>query len=253
VDDRLTFVSTREDPLLVIFYDGPDRSLTPQAIRSGRHRNEYWNAITPYAFILGAFSQIVLAAGYLSRPAFRMTVITAFIAIFTPLFPLIPPGILFGILYRRLWWQARIFRAYRDLVRLPLIYLSPPGRLPDGQRYGAIVFEGTSDELRERQIPLLIPETMAGQKRRWYIVGVLPAETRGNFPGSPDSAELPRQLPGEPRDPFATFGAIQGNPEVLARGYTKRAYILEVLAWMALLAGIGLNIFFISMIIILLG
>jgi hypothetical protein len=253
-DDRLTFVSTRENPLLVIFYDGPDTSLTARAIRAGRHKNEYWNGITPYALILGALSQMIIAANYLSRPAFRLTVITALIAIFTPLFPLIPPGILFTLLYRRLWQQARIFRAYRDLTRLPLQYLAPnstEGRLPSGDRYGLRYYESPPAALRENQIPLLIPQTAAGRMRSCCVIGVLPehegsaGETGGNAPAESGSPALPQR----PGDPFATFGVLPGKPETLARGFTVKAYLLEIIAWIALLGGIGLNIFFIAMII----
>jgi hypothetical protein len=242
VDDRGTFVSTRENPLLLIFYDGPDRSLTTRAIRAGRHKNEYWNPITPYAFILNAFSQIILAISFLPRPAFRLTVITAFIAIFAPLFPLLPPGILLTALYRRLWWRARVFRAYRDLVRLPLKYLLPDkgeGRLPNGERYGSLCCPSLPAEAHEGQLPLLIPGEHPRRGEQWYLFGTLP---------DPGAAELPRK----PRDPFATFGALPGAPEILAKRYTLRAYLLEILSWFFLLLGIGCNILFIVMILYLL-
>ncbi|MDR1950083.1 MAG: hypothetical protein LBQ38_11890 [Spirochaetaceae bacterium] len=240
-DARLTFLSTRDHPLLVIFYDGPDRSLTIKTIRAGRHKNEYWNGITPYAFILGTFSQILMAVNYLFRPAFRLTVITALVALFTPLFPLIPPGILFTILYQRLRRRARLFRAYRDLARLPLRYLYPDsmdGLLPDGEPYGVRYYPAIPPGSEGKRVPLLVPEEAAGRHRGWYIVGALPEQP-------PEGAGEPR----EPRDPFATFGAIPGKPETLARGFTLKAYLLEIGAWSALLAGIGLNIFFISAII----
>jgi hypothetical protein len=249
-DDRLTFVSGEDNPLLVIFYDGPDRSLTSRAIRAGRHKNEYWNMVTPYGFILGAFSQILMATSFLPRPAFRLTAITAFIAIFTPLFPLIPPGLLFTGLYRRLWWRARALRAYRDLVRLPLKYLPQDQRetrLPDGERYGALRFSGPPAAVREKGLPLVIPEAEGDQRGEWYVFGAL-GEDAGETPG-----EERRELPVKPpRDPLATYGAIPGAPEALARSFTLKAYVLEVVSWLALLGGIALNAFFIGIIIILL-
>ncbi|MDR3341298.1 MAG: hypothetical protein LBT14_00645 [Treponema sp.] len=248
-DDRWIFVSTKEHPLLVIFYDGNDRSLTIRAIRAGRHKNEYWNSLTPYAIVAGAFSQIIMAISFLSRPAFRLTVITAFIALFIPLFPVIPPGVLCTVLYRRLWWQARIFRAYRDLARLPLIYMPKdrmsPGtwycRLPDGEPYGAVSYAALPEAALEQQIPLLIPEKQGRKKQGWYIFGSIPEGTSVSAPAG--------ALPQEPQDPFATFGAIPGNPEQLARGYTIKAYILEIISGLFLLAGIGINIFFIGIIV----
>jgi hypothetical protein len=243
-NDRLTFVSTRDNPLLVIFYDGPDRSLTPRAIRAGRQDNEYWNRITPYAFILGAFSQIMMVLGYIQRPAFRLTVIAAFAAMCTPLYPMIPPGFLFTVLYRRLWWQARVFRAYRDLVRLPLKYLPDQKKeavLPGGERSGEVYYKTLPAELRARietnEIPLLIPEKAVGRVNGWYIFGAL-----GNG-----------ETPAPPEDVFATYGAIPGDPGKLARIFTLKAYTLEVVSWVLLLIGIGLNAFFIGAIIRILG
>jgi hypothetical protein len=271
-NDRWTFVSRKDNPLLIIFYDGPDRSLAVRAIRAGRHHNEYWNVITPYALALGAVSLIYMALAFLSRPAFRLTVIVALIAVFTPLFPLIPPGILFTVLYRRCWWQARIYRAWRDLARLPLKYLENGQEtrvLRGGELYGSVYFDELPPEFRERNIPLLIPEEERRKKEGWYVFGVLnaagtaadtvSAETppEGTAVGETVSTEtLPdgaaAVLPAEPSDILVTFGAIPGKPETLARRYTLKAYTLEIVAWLALLAGIGLNVFFIRMIIILL-
>ncbi|MDR2111237.1 MAG: hypothetical protein LBP32_08000 [Spirochaetaceae bacterium] len=248
LEDRLTFVSTKENPLLVIFYDGPDRSLVTRTIRAGRDKNEYLNPVTPYALTLGAFSQIFIALSFLSRPAFRLTVITAFIAVFTPLFPLIPPGLLLTILYRRLWWRARLFRAYRDLVRLPLRYFhqdEKEGRLPSGEPYGYVRLETLPEE---KSIPLLIPGERPRKREGWYVFGV-PA---GENPSPEGDADGPRGFPGEPRDLFAVYGAVPGNPEVLTRRYALKAHVLEILSWFLLLLGIVLNGFFIGMIIFLL-
>ncbi|MDR2741862.1 MAG: hypothetical protein LBB98_06865 [Treponema sp.] len=251
-DNRLTFVSEQDNPLLVIFYDGPDRSLAARTIRAGRDGNEYWNFITPYALILGAFSQLLIALNFLNRPAFRLTLLTAFFAVFIPLFPMIPPGFVLTVLYKRIWWQARIFRAYRDLVRLPLKYLPPdnllrPGRLPDGECYAGIYCESLPGEaktaMENRTLPLIIPEKAAGKHQGWYIFGAVP-EGGGNRATA---------LPGEPRDVFATYGVIPGNPEKLARLFTYKAYTLEIISWILLLTGISLNTFFIGMIIVLLN
>ncbi|MDR2071572.1 MAG: hypothetical protein LBP81_09190 [Treponema sp.] len=250
-DNRLAFVSERDNPLLVIFYDGPDRSLTARAIRAGRDGNEYWNFITPYALILGAFSQIVTALNFLNRPAFRFTVLTALFSVFIPLLPLIPPGFALTVLYKRLWWQARVFRAYRDLVRLPLKYLpsnQEQCRLPNGELYKGVYCETLSGEVKaaveNRTLPLIIPEKAAGKHHGWYIYGAVP-ENSGE--------EGQAAIPGKPRDVFATWGIIPGNPVKLARDFTRRAYILEIISWIALLAGISLNTFFIGMIIVLLN
>ncbi|GHT68297.1 hypothetical protein FACS1894110_15500 [Spirochaetia bacterium] len=249
-DNRWTFVSTAEAPLMVIFYDGPDRSLAIRAIRAGRHQNEYWNSITPYSLVLGALSLIFIAVSFLPRPAFHRTAITAFAAAFIPLFPMVPPGLLFAVIYRRLWWRARIFRAYRDLARLPLKYLKPGEErtsLPDGEKYGFVRYDSLPPEARAKGIPLLIPEEEKSKKAEWYVFGAL---QEPDLPAEPRVPLEPR-FPAEPLDSFATFGALPGNPEDLARRYARKAYTFELIAWLLLLASVGLNAFFIALIIFL--
>jgi hypothetical protein len=240
-DGRWSFVSTKEKPLLVIFYDGPDHSLTIRAIRAGRHRGEYWNAITPYSLVIGALCQILVAVLFLSRPAFRLTVIVSIIALFVPLYPIIPPGLLFTFIYRRLTWRSRILRAYRDIARLPLRYLTPSedkGCLPGGESYGFICSAELPPQAQQGKIPLLLPEIgKAKNSGSWYIFGAL-------RPGE--------DIPSQPEDLFATFGILPGEPASLARRCEVLAYLLEAAAWIILLAGIGLNIFFLRMILTLL-
>jgi hypothetical protein len=244
-DNRWTFVSTRENPLLVIFFDGPDRTLATRAIRAGRHRNEYWNRLTPYGFILNAFSHILIAAAFLSRPAFRLTALAAFVALLAPLLPLLPPGVLLTVLYRRLWWRARIFRAYRDLARQPLKYLpaggSNIGRLPGGERYGSV---WRAELQAEEGFPLIIPEQRPRKGEGWHIFGAFPEEALKEPPQDPS--------PAVPSDPFAVFGALPGEPETLAKRYTLLAYSLEIAGGIFVLTGIALNLLFIIMIIYLL-
>jgi hypothetical protein len=158
-------------------------------------------------------------------------VITAFTAAFVPLFPLAPPGLLLTLVYRGLWWRARIFRACRDLARLPLIYAARPGGalLPNGETYGFACCEDLPEGT-----PLLVPGIKRPRKEPWYVFGALDGE--GTFPR-------------EPEDSFATYGAIPGDPEKLARRCTRSAYVLEILAWVLLVGGIGLNALFIALIV----
>jgi hypothetical protein len=113
-----SFVSIKENPLIVIFYDCPDSALVPQMIQSGRQRNEYWNPVTPYSLVVGALGLILTALLYRSRPAYHLTVIVSVIALFVPLYPIIPPGLLLTGIYRRLSRTARGLRALGDLARL---------------------------------------------------------------------------------------------------------------------------------------
>lgn len=249
-NERWCFVSTRETPLVVIFYDCPDTALTPRVIRAGRDSNEYWNPVTPYSLVIGALCQIYMAVSFLPRPAFRLTVITALIALFIPMFPLIPPGLLCTVLYRHLTWRARILRAYQDLARLPLRYLSPehegepaaesdlppPGTIPGGESYGCVICD--SLPAGGKQLPFLLPAYPRRRSRNpWYVFGALP----------PDGG-----IPTRPGDPFATFGVLPGKPETLSRRFSIAAYALEAAAWLALLIGIGVNVFFVRLILSLL-
>jgi hypothetical protein len=68
-DGRRSFESTKDNPLMVIFYDGPDDLLTARVIRAGRHRGEYWNGLTPYALTMGAIALSIMAVWFLFRPA----------------------------------------------------------------------------------------------------------------------------------------------------------------------------------------
>jgi len=252
-DGRRSFVSVKEKPLMVIFYDGPDHSLATRAIRAGRYRGEYWNDITPYSLVIGALCQILIAVTFLSRPAFRPTVIVSVIALFVPLYPIIPPGLLFTVIYRRLAWRSRILRAYRDLARLPLRYLAPHKNkdlsgnlaplvknclLPSGEQYGFTSAKELPSQAEEGKIPLLLPElTKTKEDDLWYIFGAL-------RPGE--------ELPVQPEDFSATFGILPGRPEIIARRCEIQAYTLELAAWLVLLTGIGLNIFFLRMVMVLL-
>jgi hypothetical protein len=237
-DGRWSFASTKEKPLMVIFYDGPDNSLTTRAIRAGRHRGEYWNAITPYSLVIGALCQIITAVLFLDRPAFRLTVIVSLTALFVPLYPMIPPGLLFTVIYRRLTWRSRILRSSRDLARLPLRYLGGDGLLPNGEQYGFTTCAELPPQAQEGKIPLLLPELTKRKKESdvWHIFGAL---------------HFGEDLPVQPQDSFATFGILPGKPEIIAKRCGIAAYTLEVFAWMILFAGIGLNIFFLSMVLVL--
>jgi hypothetical protein len=254
VHGRLSFVSTKKNPLTVIFYDGDDSSLAAGVIWAGRQGGEYFNRITPYSILTGGLCLLILAATFLPRPAFRPTVIAAIAAIFTPLLPLVPPGILFTAAYRRLTRRSRILRSYSDLAKLPLLYFETEkpkkenggtGKagfknihknavLPGGEVYGCVQKTELPAEVQDGKIPMLIAEAAKRGGHAWHIFGVIrPSET----------------VPVRPLDPFATFGALPGNPAEFARHCTVKAYITEAAGWILLLTGIGLSGFFLRLIV----
>lgn len=226
---------------MVIFYNCPDTELTNGIIRAARTRNEYWNSFTPISLAVGALALIYTAASFLNRPAFRLTVITALIAIFVPILPVFPPGFLLTVLYRRMTWQARRYRAFRDIARLPLRYLPPNQEnsvLNTGEIYGFKIINSIPPEAAQGTIPFLIPEfTRERKKSKLYFFGVLKPQA--------DNEKLPEKS----IDPFVSYGILPGSPEKLMRRYAIMAYTLEALAWIILLIGIAINIIFIFLIL----
>ena len=120
-NDRLIFCSTKEEPLMVIFYNCPDNELPNTIISSARSRHGYWNNLSPIVTIIGALFLIYIAASLLGRPAYRFTVICAIISVFLPILPVLPPGLLLTTMYRRFSWNVRKLRAKRDLIRFGLL------------------------------------------------------------------------------------------------------------------------------------
>jgi len=239
-NNRMSFVSTKEKPLTVIFYNCPDSSLTEDIIRCARTQNEYWNGITPVSIVIGALSLICVAAYFLNRPAYRLTIITSLVAVFLPILPMFPPGLLLTLLYRRITWHARKLRAYWDLVRLPMCYLKEGEESAvlgsTGEKYVYIKINSPQDAAENT--PFLVPEHDKEEDPEWHLFGVL---TLGN------SLPQPSLI-----DPFVTFGLLHGFPKRLASRYAIRAYSMEALAWVLLLLGISINVVFIFLILSLL-
>jgi len=240
----MSFVSTKERPLTVIFYNCPDSALTDEIIRCARTRNEYWNNITPVSIVIGALSLIYIAAYFLDRPAYRLTIITALVAVFLPILPMFPPGLLLTLLYRRITWHARRFRAYWDIVRLPTHYLQDGEEsavLSTGEKYGFIKIKSPSDAAENT--PFLIPEYDTEENPEWHFFGVLTPESSAENNTMPKNSSI---------DPFVSFGLLHGRPKQLASRYAIKAYTMEVLAWILLLLGISINVVFIFVILSLL-
>jgi hypothetical protein len=248
-DGKRLFCNFPNEKLLVLFYEGSERTLTVRAIQAGRQANEYWNPLTPYALAVGIFSQLTLFITYLPRPAYRINALAALVAVFGPLFPLLPPALLFTAAYRRLWRRARLLRVYRDWVQLPLRQVdlqAAEGQLPDGQRYGWVALKELPPPEGGQRPPLILPERrpLGGW---WYVFGSLPEKMDKK---SPPRGGLP--YPGEPRDPMAVYACFGGNPVELARAYNRRAHLLELGAVTIFSVGILSEVFFIATILYLL-
>jgi hypothetical protein len=220
IDGRQVFTSIKGKPLLIIFYECSESALSAGVARAGRDRSEYWNTVTPYAFTGGVFSLIWIAQLFYARPVYRTTVLSAIAAIFCPLFPLLPPGLIFTLLYRRLWWQSCMYRIFRDIAMLPMKYAGP--------QYGYHKVDEMPEDMHR-----LIPADKPEKNESWYAAGIV---KDGAVVGTPDTS-------------FVPSGLIPGRPEVISRIYNRKALFYEISAWFVLAAGIALNVFFAELLI----
>ncbi|MDR1836421.1 MAG: hypothetical protein LBQ89_02065 [Treponema sp.] len=256
-DNRMSFVSTKESPLTVIFYNCPDAELTGEIIRAARTRNDYWNSLTPASLAIGAFSLIYIAASFLDRPLFLPAIAASLTALFIPLLPIIPPGLLLTIPYRRMMWQSQKLRTYRDLARLPMRYLRQDqnsGILNTGEMY-CYVKVNSLPPAAQGEIPLLVPDVSFNsedKKQQWYFFGVVEAGAGAADLKAHNGSSTQYEndsLPKRSKDPFVSFGVLPKDPVSLARSYAVRAYTTLVLALFFMLSGIGINIAFIVLIL----
>lgn len=228
------FRSGEPGGLLVVFYQGPEASLTRSAIWSGRQRNEYWNPFTPGALAGGTLSLIIIAYLLLKNPNFRVTAILSLSLSLAPVIPLFPPGIIFFILYRRFWGRARFLRAERDLVRLPLRYftgsdLSPSVPLGNGEYYVCRIQENFDLNLlkgRGKYRTTSLAKKQIRESRGFYWFGAV----SGND-----------EYPRNPRDPMAESIVTPDHPEILARECEIQARRSELLSGFFFFLGFGLN------------
>ncbi|GHV83086.1 hypothetical protein AGMMS50212_04260 [Spirochaetia bacterium] len=119
IDDRQIFCFEKNNPLLVILYECSEETLALGVVCSGRAKADYMNPITPYAIAAGIFSLFYIAQNFYSRPAYHTTVLSSIIAMFSPLFPLIPPGILFTMAYKHFWLSSGLVKVHRDISAQP--------------------------------------------------------------------------------------------------------------------------------------
>ena len=127
---RLSFCSTKENPLMVIFYNCADNDLPREIISGARTRGEYWNSFTPISLVIGVLSLIYIASSLLERPAFHLTVICALVAVFIPILPVLPPGLLLTALHRRLAIDVRKLKAEHNLTHFGLLHDSKQQTAP---------------------------------------------------------------------------------------------------------------------------
>ena len=204
---------------LVILYDGQPEDLLARAIWFGRERNEYWNALTPPSLIAGMFVLVILSVQAFSTPGSFAAAIMSLGFASIPLLPLLPPGVVGFFLYRKLWMKGRAKRAWRDLLKLSLIFTTPRNTgesrtvLPDGEQY---VMRPITNEDAQRFV-----ERGAVFRANFET----PDDTIGIVAGVEKDGKIER-----PRDPMAELAVLPLYPERRSRRSAVAAYAWEIVA-----------------------
>ena len=232
-DGRSRFSDTKDNPLMVIIYDCDDSYFYSHAILSGRQRNEFWNVLTPGSLTIGSFSLFIYFYLLIQMPYMQFPAVTAITFSLVPVMPFLPPGLVFYYIYRYLWKNARILRAERDLIRLPVNFFSNQGGLsqsssvllPDGARYQCSVINNLEEawtmfaDVSLRDSSLL--ETYA-DRNEYFVFGM---EQGGRS------------------DPMAEFLVVPGNPNALLLESTKKAKKYEFFSAFSFGLGFVMNLF----------
>ncbi len=217
----------QNEPVLAVFYDGPESSLVRRCVWSGRQLNEYWNSATPPALAGGTFALIVLAYVLLRQPLALPYARLAIAFATVPVLPLLPPGIVLFYLYRLGWRRGRTLRAHRDVIQLPLRYLGDGAQcapLPNGELYC----------MTDHQV-----EAIGALRRNGLTVIDRP------FGGEPDScAVFGRAAAGglaAPQDALCEWTAVQGDPRLASAECQRRARRYELGSVLILSVGLLMN------------
>jgi hypothetical protein len=242
-EGRAVFRSQGKDPLLVVLYDGQRNTIVQRAVWGGRQKNEYWNQFTLASLLTGAFCMVLLAYIFLRSSPSSLPVLFALSLAFFPIAGLLPPGFILYYLYRFFWKRARMLRAERDLLRLPLRYypesealpLESSAPLPTGESYlcsqdASLLIDG---ELIIRSASL--PSVREGKFEDVVLFGTH-TETDGQ--GRVQT----------PRDPMAELVLVMGDPAVLAQSCNRRARMFALLSAVGVFSALILNFFLLLLI-----
>ena len=237
-EGRAVFRSRGKEPLLVVLYDGQRSTIVQRAVWGGRQRNEYWNQFTIASLLTGAFCMVLLAYIIMRSMPSSLPVLLALSFALFPISGLLPPGFVLYYLYRFFWRRARMLRAERDLLRLPLRYypdsevLRPDTRaiLPTGECYlcsqdADLLIDG---ELTIRSASL--PAVREGKNEEVFLFGT---HTEENGVGRMAT----------PKDPMAELVLVMGDPTALAQSCNRRARMFALLSALGVFSALSLNLF----------
>ncbi|MBN2051454.1 MAG: hypothetical protein JW760_13460 [Spirochaetales bacterium] len=228
------FRSSPETPLTVVIFEGPVDTLVPRSIWIGRHKNEYWNRFTPISVTAGSFALFIIAYTLFKVPLLRFQAMLTLVMSLVPAIPFLPPGVLLYFFYRASWKRARLLRAERDLVRLPLRYFEgqdprlSPATLPTGELYGLVFYPSCSEALMKIETAtirksILVSKDEVAAKECW-VFGALSDRTVS-----------------KPQDRFSELVCLPGNPEELAKRCSNAARRMELLSGLLFLSAFLIN------------
>ena len=238
VEDRAVFRSQVKDPLLVVLYDGEQRTIVQRAIWGGRQRNEYWNQFTLVSLLTGSFCMLLLAYIFMRTTPSGWPPLFALSLAFFPISGLLPPGFILYYLYRFFWKRARLLRAQRDLLRLPLRYYKDS----EGMNRETVITLPTGEAyLCTQDANLLIKGELKVRG------GSIPFIERGKIEeyllfGAYKEKEDQRWVEA-PQDPMAELVLVMGNPAMLAESCNRRAHLFEQLSAVCAFSALALNLF----------
>jgi hypothetical protein len=237
-EGRAVFRSQGKEPLLVVLYDGQRNTIVQRAVWGGRQKNEYWNQFTLASLLTGAFCMVLLAYIFMRSTPSSLPVLFALSLAFFPILGLLPPGFILYYLYRFFWKRARMLRAERDLLRLPLRYYPESQKLlpetdvtlPTGETY--LCSQDASLLIRGELIirSASIPSVREGKIDEVFLFGSYSEEDGQGWIRTP-------------LDPMAELVLVTGDPAVLAKNCNRRARMFALLSALGVFSSLTLNLF----------
>lgn len=255
-EGRGVFRDHGHDRLLVVIHDCPRESIVLRAIRSGRQRNEFMNAFTLPSIAIGSLLLVLLAFSLLAVPQLRVVALIALTAGLAPVSPFLPPGFPLYFAYRSFWKKARLMRAQRDVIRLPLRYFPPSvdgqrGRratlLPDMEPYMMVrgLVEGAhSDVIVSEGVRITLPPGISrlevdlpSRKRKREKDSLQECVAFAAYREVEDGIELLK-----PEDPMAQQFLVPGDPESISRASERTARRYEIVSALLITLNITVNL-----------
>lgn len=247
------FRSSSGGSLLVVIYDGVKKELLKRSIWYGRQKNEYWNQFTLTSLITGFFILLFCTYIFLMVSSMRIPALISLSFSLLPVTLLLPPGVPLFFIYRFLWKKARLLRAERDLLLLPLRYF--PRNSVFRTDTAKII-----TELPDQSAYIMIKNTPSSSASFIPVEGSVKIRASSITPkqeSRQDSCFLfgkylkreDGEYITEPIDPMAELIQIPGNPRLLARECNRRAKLYAFFSGFCILFEILLNLFLLLLIL----